>query len=317
MSFRKRGRSKTKNMYTNKKRKTKINYLRLSIACVIIFALIFGGYKLLFSNNNIEASENAKNNPPKVVEQPKPQPKPDDIIPNSNVTYEGKKYAVDVHDVKKMLDGKYEGNEKYVFLTFDDGPSPLTNKNLDTLKGKGVKATFFILGNRLDESEKSKETLKRTIKEGNAIANHSYTHNLKKLYPHNKTDVNYFMEEFNKTNNSMKAVLGEEFDTRVLRMPGGYNSRQYYKDKNLPELNEAFAKKDIVSIDWNALNGDAEGKPYSTESMLEYVKKSSAHQNKVVILMHDTYGKEKTAKILPEVIDYFKSQGYEFKTMSC
>lgn len=64
-----------------------------------------------------------------------------------------------------------------------------------------------MLGSRLDSGQAPKESLKRAIEEGNAIANHSYSHNFKKLYPGNITDVNYFMDEFKRTNDIMRMFL--------------------------------------------------------------------------------------------------------------
>lgn len=98
-------------------------------------------------------------------------------------------------------------------------------------------------------------------------------------------------------------------------MPGGYLSRKYYNDPNLKEFDRTLNNNGIVSIDWTALNGDAEGKNYSKKELLEYAKKSSQGQKQIVILMHDTYGKEKTVEMLPDLIDYYKSNGYEFKTI--
>lgn len=238
-----------------------------------------------------------------------------EIIPKMNVTYEGNKYAIDVDKVNEMLNETYEGSEKYIFLTFDDGPSPNTERVLGILREKGVHATFFVLGQRVNSSEQSKDILRRTIKNGHAIGNHSYTHSLERLYPGNSIDVDYFMEEVNRTNRVLKEVLGENFDTKIIRMPGGRNSRAYYHDPALPSFDDRLKKEGIVNIDWNALNGDAEGKPYTPTQMLEYVKKSSLGLNQVIVLMHDTYGKEKTVEVLPEIIDYFKANGYEFKTM--
>ncbi|MEF9951119.1 MAG: polysaccharide deacetylase family protein [Clostridium sp.] len=284
----------------------------VGLAIIGVFALgVFGASKLypsMFGKGDSTAS----------AEKKKPQevkPKPTDIIKGNNTTYEGKNYSVAAKDVEAMLNNTYVGEGKKVFLTFDDGPSPNTEKVLDVLDKEGVKATFFVLGERL-EDEKSKVILKRTLEGGHAIANHSYTHNLKKLYPGRKVDVHYFMEEFNKTNNLMKEILGEDFNSKVLRMPGGEMSRRYYKDANLPELRETFAKDNIYSIDWNALNGDAEGKKYTTEEMMNKVIKSTGDQENVVILMHDTFGKQKTAEMLPQIIKFYKEKGYEFKTIS-
>ncbi|MHC6178305.1 polysaccharide deacetylase family protein [Clostridium sp. JNZ X4-2] len=44
-------------------------------------------------------------------------------------------------------------NEKIIYLTFDEGPGPITNKILDILKEKDVKATFFLIGNQIKENE--------------------------------------------------------------------------------------------------------------------------------------------------------------------
>ena len=85
------------------------------------------------------------------------------------------------------------------------------------------------------------------------------------------------MSELNETNEIMKSVLGKNFNARVIRMPGGYMSRRYYRDPNLKALDEAFAKDNIVSIDWDAETGDATGRHYTVE---QYVENSA---NKVKI----------------------------------
>ncbi|MTK13270.1 MAG: polysaccharide deacetylase [Clostridiaceae bacterium] len=206
--------------------------------------------------------------------------------------------------------------KKIAYLTFDDGPSTtVTPKILDVLKQYNIKGTFFVLGSNIEQGEGSKEMIKRIFEEGNAIGNHSYTHNLSKLYPHNRVNINYFMQEVDKTNNALKGVLGQDFNTRIIRMPGGYVSRQYYKDPNLPAFDAKLKEKNLCSVDWNALNADAEGKRKNASQLLDEVKVTTAGKEKVIILMHDTYGKEETAKALPQIIEYLKSQGYEFKTL--
>jgi peptidoglycan/xylan/chitin deacetylase (PgdA/CDA1 family) len=64
-------------------------------------------------------------------------------------------------------------NNKKIALTFDDGPSKETEEILEILKKNESKATFFILGKRIAGREK---TIKRIIKEGHQIGNHSYSH---------------------------------------------------------------------------------------------------------------------------------------------
>ena len=201
--------------------------------------------------------------------------------------------------------------KKVVYLTFDDGPSEtVTPKILDILKAENVKATFFVLGNSIDSSEESKNILKREVSEGHSIGNHTYSHNYSYLYPNRIINVENFMDDIEKANKSIKAVLGEDFVVRAIRFPGGYMS---WKDKD--GINDILKEKGYYHIDWNSLSKDAEGGYKSSEQLLEEVKSSVSGREKAVILMHDNYGKEETAKALPEIIDYLKEQGYEFRTI--
>ena len=201
--------------------------------------------------------------------------------------------------------------KKVVYLTFDDGPSEtVTPKILDILKTENVKATFFVLGNSIDSSEESKNILKREVSEGHSIGNHTYSHNYSYLYPNRIINVENFMDDIEKANKSIKAVLGEDFVVRAIRFPGGYMS---WKDKD--GINDILKEKGYYHIDWNSLSKDAEGGYKSSEQLLEEVKSSVSGRDKAVILMHDNYGKEETAKALPEIIDYLKEQGYEFRTI--
>lgn len=237
-----------------------------------------------------------------------------EIVPNGNIIYSAEKYAVPANEVLQMVNGKYKGNQKEVFLTFDDGPSDTnTPKVLNILKQYGVHATFFVLGSELN-SQASKNILKEEIMNGNAIGGHSYSHDYKILYPHNSVSVSAFMNEMDKTNNIMQSVLGKNFKTRIIRMPGGYMSRAYYHDKNLPALNSAFSNAGITSIDWTAESGDAEGKGYSVSQLVQNAKNESKGWDHVVLLMHDI--KPKTVQALPQIIEYYKSQGYQFKVIS-
>ena len=201
--------------------------------------------------------------------------------------------------------------KKVVYLTFDDGPSEtVTPKILDILKAENVKATFFVLGNSIDSSEESKNILKREVSEGHSIGNHTYSHNYSYLYPNRIINVENFMDDIEKANKSIKAVLGEDFVVRAIRFPGGYMS---WKDKD--GINDILKEKGYYHIDWNSLSKDAEGGYKSSEQLLEEVKSSVSGREKAVILMHDNYGKEETAKALPGIIDYLKEQGYEFRTI--
>ena len=304
----------SKEIFSKKRNSNKNNFFKIFLGVLAIILLLWGGIKVVTMIGSNLANK-ASINEEKAEQEKVIKPNPDDVMPGMNITYEADKYAVDAKDVQAMANDTYKGEGKYVFLTFDDGPSNSTEKILNTLKDKDVHGTFFVLGSSIENDSKRQEYLKEELKSGNAIANHSYSHDFKKLYPGNKLNIDYFMDEFNKTNDIMQSILGGEFDCRVLRMPGGYGTRKYYKDPSLKEFDNTLQENGIINVDWNALDGDAEGKPYSTEQMLNYVKKTSKGKNHVVILMHDAAGKEKTVEILPQIIDYYKNDGYEFKVI--
>lgn len=306
----------SKGIFSKKRRNSNKNgFLKIFLGILGIIILLWVGTKVVTMIGNSSAKSKALTSQEQADKVEEVKPNPDDVMPGMNITYEADKYAVDAKEVQEMANDTYKGDGKYVFLTFDDGPSNSTEKILNILKEKDVHATFFVLGSSIEKDSKRQEYLKEEIKGGNAIANHSYSHDFKKLYPNNKLNIDTFMNEFNKTNDIMKSILGEEFDCRVLRMPGGYGTRKYYKDPSLQQFDNILQENGIVNVDWNALDGDAEGKPYTTEEMLNYVKKTSKGKNHVVILMHDAAGKEKTVEILPQIIDYYKSEGYEFKVI--
>ena len=205
--------------------------------------------------------------------------------------------------------------KKVVYLTFDDGPSTTnTPQVLDILDNYNVKATFFVLGSSIDKSEKAKEVLKETVKRGHAIANHTYGHDYSYLYPNRTMNVDNILSDLEKSQNSMKAVLGKDFSTRVIRLPGGYWSWQ-----GRTPMKEAMDNKGYYNIDWNALNKDAEGKKKNADELLQCVKDSveflGPNADSVVLLMHDTYGKEETVNALPRIIEYLQSQGFEFRSI--
>ncbi|HEY5525382.1 MAG TPA: polysaccharide deacetylase family protein [Clostridium sp.] len=219
--------------------------------------------------------------------------------------------------IKKTLsypvrkDGK-----KVAYLTFDDGPSTSnTPAVLDVLNKYGIKATFFVIGKEIDSGEDSKKILKRTIKEGNAIGNHTYGHNYSYLYPKRTINANNFMADIEKTNETLKKVLGKDFSTRAIRFPGGYWSWEG-RGGIRPTLDE----KGYGIIDWNALDGDAESKPpKNAEQLIARTKQTiedlGPNADSIVCLMHDTYGKEETVKALPAIIELFKQKGFEFKSI--
>ncbi|MFQ9287379.1 MAG: polysaccharide deacetylase family protein [Intestinibacter bartlettii] len=234
--------------------------------------------------------------------------------PIIGVNKEGQKYTYDAKKVQEKLNNHDYTNDgkKVVFLTFDDGTSKTnTPEVLRILKENNIKATFFLTGSNIENGgETARELVKQEFESGHAIANHSYSHDCGKLYPGRNLDMKAFKEDYEKNDKLLKSILGENFTTHVMRCPGGYMSW-----KNMDELDKYLEKNNIASIDWNALNADAEGPKKNAKQLAQYAIKTSEGKEMVVLLMHDTYGKEETVKALPTIIKYFKDNGYEFRTL--
>lgn len=240
---------------------------------------------------------------------------PKEIMLNGNTTIEGGRQAFNSRDVQNYLfKSQYPSNEeKVVFLTFDDGPSlDNTPKVLDILRENGVKATFFLLGSNLENGGKYEEILKRTIQEGHAIANHGYSHDYSFLYPGRNINYTNLKRDIDRSHEIMKKILGDEFETKVLRLPGGLRSWKG-QDDTLDKLNQ----EGYSVIEWNALSGDSEGRVKNSEDLVNKAINTSKGLNFVVLLMHDFAGKAGAYSVgaLPEIIKYFKDNGYVFRTM--
>lgn len=204
-----------------------------------------------------------------------------------------------------------EDGKKVAYLTFDDGPSEyITEEILDVLKLNDVKATFFTLGNVIENNPKAPELLKRMAKEGHSIASHGYSHNYKILYPNGWIDVEAFMNDIKKNETLLKSILGEDFTTRVIRMPGGHGSWD-----GITALDSALLEAGIYQTDWNSLNGDAEGHDLPVDYLLSRLKETVGDQDVAIVLMHDTDAKQTTVEYLQGAIDYLKSEGFEFRTL--
>lgn len=215
---------------------------------------------------------------------------------------------------EKIVDGTYkQDGKKVAFLTFDDGPSSnITPKILDYLKEKNIKATFFVLGKNIDGNEESAQLLRRMVKEGHVIANHTYSHDYNKLYPNENTAVKVFMEEVDKTNELIKKAVGEDYKVSLVRMPHGYITRVHNGDKNLWTFKNELKKREMHSMDWNCLTEDAVGKEKTPEELLAFLKRTAGNKEKLLILMHDSKARNNTYEGLPKIVDYLQSQGYEF-----
>ena len=207
---------------------------------------------------------------------------------------------------KNNVDNIYKSDTKRAFLTFDDGPSEVTNQILDTLKQEKVKATFFVLGSNVKILP---NVVKRIYDEGHYIANHGYSHVYSKIYASPQT----VLDEFNQCNDAVKeAIQVPEYNSHLFRFPGGLVGGKYATIKN--EANELLKQNEVMHVDWNSLTGDAETNNLSIEFELQRLRETSEGKNSLIILMHDAQAKKTTADALPNIIAYLKEQGYKFES---
>lgn len=197
--------------------------------------------------------------------------------------------------------------EKRCYLTFDDGPTEnITPQILDTLRKYNIKATFFEVGSLIDSNF---DMARRVYEEGHLIANHSDGHNYEKLYA--STDT--FINEVNACFQKIDAVTGGAQTMRLVRFPGGsYKSSADSFSPVKQECKKVLKENGYYYCDWNALNGDAEGKKKDAQGLLDYLKSNMPEGQNVVVLMHDAAAKQSTADSLPLIIEYLISEGYTF-----
>ncbi len=188
--------------------------------------------------------------------------------------------------------------EKEVYLTFDDGPSTkVTNRILDVLKEKNVKATFFIVSDRVSGR---KEVLRRIAAEGHTLGVHSKSHKYSEIYASDKA----FLSDVDACSNVIQSVTGVK--PHVYRFPGGGLSHR----KHFTPLVEA---KGYRVVGWNAVCGDEEKQGASAEILTQTALKTAKGKQSVILLCHDSAHHMATAEALPRIIDGFLKDGYVFR----
>ncbi len=188
------------------------------------------------------------------------------------------------------------GEERTVYLTFDDGPCIYTPQILDILAQYNVKATFFVTAQKPEYAY----LMKRIVEEGHTIAAHTYSH----LYDIYSSSESYF-EDLDKINDLIYEQTGTR--TAIMRFPGGSSNiiSKQYKEGIMSEIVPAVLEKGYVYFDWNIDSGDATtSKP---DKIVRNVTSRLSSGNNIV-LMHDMKSAQITA--LPQIIEYCFNNGY-------
>lgn len=194
----------------------------------------------------------------------------------------------------------FDPNDKVVYLTFDDGPSALTEDVLNILDEYGVKATFFVVAK---DDETSKQRLREIADRGHAIGLHSYTHDYRKIY----ASVDAFLDDFAKEREIIHSATGE-YPT-MFRFPGG--SVNSYNKKTAKAIIDEMTRRGYTYYDWNVSSGDAEYGA-TRESIYRDTITQTKARTKAIVLCHDTNAKGDTVSQLPAILKELKQSGYRF-----
>jgi peptidoglycan/xylan/chitin deacetylase (PgdA/CDA1 family) len=178
--------------------------------------------------------------------------------------------------------------EQCVALTFDDGPDLHSDAILDALAAKGVRATFFIQGYRV---EMFTDQLRREVAEGHEIGNHTWNHkNLTTL------SARAIRLQIAKTNKAVELATG--VTPGLVRPPYGNVNQKVKEEVGLP-----LVMWSVDTRDWETKN---------VKKILKHIKKETKRGS--IILMHDTVAA--SGKALGRAIDILHEKGFTLVTVS-
>jgi peptidoglycan/xylan/chitin deacetylase (PgdA/CDA1 family) len=210
-------------------------------------------------------------------------------VPSSNVKFV--KPPVPARYLGKVVLNKPKGiKEKVIALTFDDGPSPWTTVPiLDSLKKNNAKATFFVVGVMVPKRE---EILRRMLREGHTIGNHTNTHPMRPSAGVGKPEIEI-------ADAKIKKAIG--YTPNIFRPPYGLwrNSTAVYS-----------RRMGVPSIQWTGTSADT-ARHASVQSVINNTMHYVAPGG--IILLHDV--KPHTAKAVPAILARLKKMGYRCVTV--
>ena len=202
--------------------------------------------------------------------------------------------------------------EKWVCLTFDDGPSRTTPAVLAALDAAGVHGTFFVVATGYNE--KYLPLLTQAAAAGHQIALHSASHEYSDIYGSSEAywaDIALLKERI--------APYVDAESIRYLRFPGGSTntvSRRYGGKGLMKQLKAEVEQKGLQWVDWNVCAEDAVGGHPSADTIYRNVVRETGQQTNCIVLMHDSSSTHTTAEALPDIIQWYADNGYTFLTVA-
>ena len=198
--------------------------------------------------------------------------------------------------------------EKWVCLTFDDGPSKTTPEVLAALDAAGVHGTFFVVATGYNE--KYLPLLTQVAAAGHQIALHSASHEYSDIY--RSSDA--YWKDIALLRQRISPYVSVE-SIRYLRFPGGSTntvSRRYGGKGLMKQLKTEVEEKGLHWVDWNVCAEDAVGGKPSASTIFRNIVRETGSQTKCIVLMHDSNTTRTTAEALPDIIRWYQDQGFTF-----
>ena len=227
------------------------------------------------------------------IHEPEPQPVYEYTLlpeeePEEYFDYEEDEYYYEEEPAPEPVEPRY-----MVALTFDDGPSHPTSQILDILEYHNARATFFVIGRRMNQW---RDVALRAFEDGHEIAGHTFYHQ-PLVYPLTDEEI---LEEIRAGSAAIRAVTGVA-PPRMVRPPAGrIESRT---TQLAASLGYALILWDVDPLDW--FNRDVE---MIYRYIIENVRDGS------IIVLHDTH--YTTAYAMELVIPSLIEMGFEFVTVS-
>ncbi|MEV5890065.1 polysaccharide deacetylase family protein [Nonomuraea fuscirosea] len=182
------------------------------------------------------------------------------------------------------------GRVKCLALTFDDGPGASTPALLKTLSAAGAKATFFLVGKRVEERPK---VARQIVARGHAIGNHTYAHF--SLPAHSDNEI---LEAIKVNQEVIQKATGVR--PKMFRPPFGHTDERVLWAASQTELAEILWTG--TTLDWSLRDAKK-----IKAAVLKLAKRDG------VILMHDTV--PQTVKAMPQILKELKKRGYHLVTV--
>lgn len=201
---------------------------------------------------------------------------------------------------------------RLVCLTFDDGPSPNTQPLLDILTQEKVPATFFVCAQEINRDYLP--LVRSIVQQGHQVAMHSASHQYAKIYQSPEA----FWQDIKDLRQALEPYLSLG-DLTWLRFPGGSTntvSHKYGGSGIMKILKAQTEEKGWHWIDWNVCGEDATAAHPDADRILRNIQEDAKDLSTCVVLLHDTKATGQTVQALPQIIQWFREEGYTFCTVA-